>query len=265
MPGQPPDDDDDQQDEDLVDAADLAWYDQHTCPDARSEQNDPRESDATGMGESQDPPPASEPGRPLRPSGLDLRPRNLDLSKSRPTVQLHLHVSDQTVRDGHGVVRTQHGPITVDQLRHFLGDACPTIKVYPVYDPADTAAVDNYEIPVALRRAQSIKNPTSVFPFSPASGRMDLDHTAAYEPDGPPGQTNMANLGPLTRSEHRAKTVGGWRARQPDPGLYVWRSPEGQIVLTTNQGTLVLGGSSFTRHLWRTAGRIPSEPVLTRL
>ena len=61
MPGTVPTDDDDQQDEDLVDAADLAWYDQHTCPDARPEQNDPRESDATGMGEPQDPPPASEP------------------------------------------------------------------------------------------------------------------------------------------------------------------------------------------------------------
>ena len=166
-------------------------------------------------------------------------------------MHLHVHVSDQTVRDGRGVVRTPHGPLTVDQLRHFLGDTCPNIKVYPVYDPADTAAVDNYEIPIALRRSQSIKNPASVFPFSPATSRMDLDHTAAYEPDGPPGQTSMANLGPLTRSEHRAKTVGGWRAKQPDPGLYVWRSPEGQIVITTNQGTLVLGGTAFAHQIWR--------------
>jgi hypothetical protein len=178
-------------------------------------------------------------------------------------VHLHLHVSDQTVRDGRGVVRTGHGPITVDQLRHFLGDSCPTIKVYPVYDPADTAAVDSYEIPISLRRSQSITNPASVFPFSPSTSRMDLDHTAAYAPDGPPGQTSMANLGPLTRSEHRAKTVGGWRAKQPDPGLYVWRSPEGEIVITTNQGTLVLGGSAYTHHLWRSAGKAPSKAALS--
>ena len=178
MPGTVPSDDDDQPDEDLVDPADLAWYDQHTCPDARPDQNDPRTSDVTGMAEPQDPPPASEPGRSLRSTGLDLRPRNADLAKSRPTVHLHMHVSDQTVRDGRGVVRTDHGPITVDQLRHFLGDSCPTIKVHPVYDPADTAAVDSYEIPVALRRAQSIKNPASVFPFSPSTSRMDLDHTS---------------------------------------------------------------------------------------
>ena len=260
MPGTVPTDDDDQQDEELIDPADRAWYDQHTCPDGRPEESDPHESDTTGMGEPQQTPPALR--RPPLPSGLDLRPRNTDLSKSNPTVHLHMHVSDQTIRDGHGVVRTDHGPITVDQLRHFLGDSCPTIKVYPVYDPAETAAVDNYEIPLALRRAQSIKNPASVFPFSPATGRMDLDHTAAYEPDGPPGQTSMANLGPLTRSEHRAKTVGGWRAKQPDPGLYVWRSPEGQIVLTTNQGTLVLGGSAYTHHLWRSASTIRTDTVV---
>lgn len=263
MPGTVPTDDDDQRDEDLVDAADLAWYDQHTCPDARPDQSDPPESDGASMDEPEDPPPPSEPAsrHPIPPSGLDLRPRNADLSKARPTVHLHLHVSDETVRDGRGVIRTQHGPITVDQLRHFLGDACPTIKVYPVYDPADTAAVDSYEIPVALRRSQSIKSPASIFPFSPATGRMDLDHTAAYEPDGPPGQTSMGNLGPLTRSEHRAKTVGGWRARQPDPGLFVWRSPEGQVVITTNQGTLVLGSTAYAHHLWRSAGKSPKAAL----
>jgi hypothetical protein len=159
------------------------------------------------------------------------------------------------------VVRTPHGPITVEQLRHFLGDSCPNVKVHPIYDPAETAAVDSYEIPIALRRAQAIVSTGSIFPFSPATSRLDLDHTDAYRSDGPPGQTGMANLGPLTRSEHRAKTVGHWRARQPDPGLYVWRSPEGQIVITTNQGTLVLGGTAFTHHLWRSAGKAPKAAL----
>ena len=188
-------------------------------------------------------------------SGLDLRPRNVDLARSRPTVHLHVHVSDQTVRDGRGVVRTPHGPITVGQFRHFLGDACPKVIVRPAYDPAATAAVDSYEIPIALRRAQSITNPASVFPFSPTTTRVDLDHTVPYDSGGPPGQTGMENLGPLSRREHRAKTVGGWRTKQPDPGLYVWRSPEGHVAVTTNQGTLVLGSSPFTHRLWRSAGR----------
>ncbi len=240
-------DDDCWSDEPSVDPADLDWY-LGRVRDNETPVDSPR---------------AADPEPPQQPttSGLDLRPRNSDLARSRPAVHLHLHVSDQTVRDGHGVVRTPHGPITVEQLRHFLGDSCPNVKVHPVYDPAETAAVDSYEIPIALRRAQAIVSTGSIFPFSPATSRLDLDHTDAYRSDGPPGQTGMANLGPLTRSEHRAKTVGHWRARQPDPGLYVWRSPEGQIVITTNQGTLVLGGTAFTHHLWRSAGKAPKAAL----
>jgi hypothetical protein len=86
-------------------------------------------------------------------------------------------------------------------------------------------------------------------------GPFGIDHTVPYDPSGPPGQTSRENLGPLSRREHRAKTVGGWRTKQPDPGLYVWRSPEGHVAVTTNQGTLVLGSSPFTHRLWRSAAR----------
>jgi hypothetical protein len=63
----------------------------------------------------------------------------------------------------------------------------------------------------------------------------------------------MNNLGPLTRTEHRAKTLGGWQARQPDCGTYLWRSPEGLIALTTNQGTLLLGDRHWAHQVWKTA------------
>ena len=35
--------------------------------------------------------------------------------------------------------------------------------------------------------------------------------------------------------------MGGWQVRQPDLGTYLWRSPDGLIAVTTNQGTLLLG------------------------
>ena len=63
----------------------------------------------------------------------------------------------------------------------------------------------------------------------------------------------LGNLGPLTRSEHRAKTVGRWKARQPEPGTYLWRSPEGWIAITTNQGTLLLGDRHWAHEVWTTA------------
>ena len=123
----------------------------------------------------------------------------------------------------------------------------------PVIDPAETASADSYEIPLRLRRAMAIRHPRSVFPHSPTTSRMDLDHTPAYQQNGPPGQTGMHSLGPLARGEHRPKTVGQWRSKQPEPGTYLWRDPEGWIAITTNQGTLVLGHTDWAHQLWNSA------------
>ncbi len=132
------------------------------------------------------------------------------------------------------------------------------------------AAVDSYEIPLALRRALTIRHPGSIFPYSPAlsggTGRTDLDHTLRYQSGGPPGQTGRHNLGPLARSEHRTRTVGDWSVRQPDPGTYLWRTPEGWIAITTNQGTLVLGDTEWATAIWCAAQpiAIAASPRPTR-
>ncbi len=175
------------------------------------------------------------------------------LAACAPTVVMHVHLSDQTLRDNHGVVRTDAGPILLEQLHRYLVQHDAKIKVYPVIDSAATASADSYEIPLRLRRAMAIRHPRSVFPHSPTTSRTDLDHTPAYQADGPPGQTGMHSLGPLARQEHRPKTVGQWRNKQPEPGTYLWRSPEGWIAITTNQGTLVLGHTDWAHQLWNSA------------
>ena len=111
-----------------------------------------------------------------------------------PRVVIHVHVTDQTLIEQHGVVRTEHGPITLDQFRQWLTQADPIITIRPVLDPAATAAVDAYEIPQRLRQAMTVRHPGSVWPFSPATtirtgGRLDLDHTIPHTTHGPPGQT----------------------------------------------------------------------------
>ena len=98
-----------------------------------------------------------------------------------------------------------------------------------------------------------IRHPRSVFPHSATSSRLDLDHMPAYLPDGPPGQTSMAALGPLARNELRAVTVGSWQRRQPEPGTYLWRSPQHRIMITTVQGTHCLGHTHWAHQLWDTA------------
>jgi hypothetical protein len=137
-------------------------------------------------------------------------------------------------------------PVTVDQFRHWLTQADPAITIRPVLDPATTAPVDAHEIPQRLRQAMAVRHPGSVWPFSPATsistgGRLDLDHTIPHTSNGPPELTCMDNLGPLTRTEHRAKTLGGWQARQPDLGTYLWRSPDGLIALTTTCSVIATG------------------------
>ena len=49
----------------------------------------------------------------------------------------------------------------------------------------------------------------------------------------------MANLGPLERTAHRAKTAGHWLADQPAPGAFHWASPMGFEYLVTGQGTVM--------------------------
>ena len=57
---------------------------------------------------------------------------------------------------------------------------------------------------------------------------------------GPPGQTRLHNAAPITRFHHRLKTFAGWNLRQPEPGIYLWRSPHNHYWLTTPTGTHLL-------------------------
>jgi hypothetical protein len=188
-----------------------------------------------------------------------------DLRRARPRVVLHLHLTDSSLRAGDGLVRPEHGDaLTLAQVHEWLADTGCAVTVRPVVDPVETSPVDAYETPYRLRDALFLRNPVDVFPYGNATSRsIDLDHTAPYVPldrGGPPDQTGLHNLGPLTRSHHRAVTLAGWRRRQPDPGTYLFRSPNGHVFVTTNQGTLRLGRSRFGEAVWEEAAP-RREPV----
>ena len=137
----------------------------------------------------------------------------------------------------------------------------------PVLDPADTAPVDGYEIPHRIRAAVRLRHPGETFPYGSGTGaNLDLDHTVPYRQlglGGTCGQTGVDNLGPLSRPAHRATTLGRWQRRQPDPGSFVWRSPNGFIHLLTNHGSLNLGPSSFAQAIWRAATTETEQPPVT--
>jgi hypothetical protein len=211
-------------------------------------------------------PPAESPGPALiiRPSGVDQR-------KVRPQVMLHVHLSHEALlaadlpRIGGGVGRLEgEGPVTLGQVRRFLGETTCDVTVQPIIDPEDTPAVDAYEVPRRIREAMFLRMPASCFPYAAGSRRMDLDHSIPYLPPargGPPGETGVHNLGPLSRIEHRIKTHGRWQVRQPEPGIWIWRSPHHAYYLVTNAGTQYLGNDAFARRIWRASAPARDQVV----
>ena len=188
----------------------------------------------------------------------------LDLKRLRPKVVLRFHLSDTAIRTRSGLVRPEYGPAqTLGQFRDWLADTGCPVTVQPVLDPADVAPVDAYEIPQRTRDAVRLRNLADVFPYgSCTTATMDLDHTKPYLPmnrGGPPGQTSLANLGPMTRHHHRAVTHGRWGKRQPAPGQYLFRSPKGYLYLVTNQGTLPLGRTRFAQTIWHAATDLSAD------
>jgi len=150
------------------------------------------------------------------------------------------------------------------QVGGFLGETGWDVKVQPVIDPQDTPPVDGYEIPRRIREAMFLRMPASCFPYTAGAQRMDLDHTKSYVPlagGGPPGQTGVHNLGPMSRPEHRIKTHSRWQVRQPEPGGWIWRSPHRAHHLVTNAGTQYLGDGSFARRVWRAAAPTTGQAV----
>ncbi|WP_296136215.1 DUF222 domain-containing protein, partial [uncultured Tessaracoccus sp.] len=129
------------------------------------------------------------------------------------------------------------GRLLTDTLPGFLAGSKVTVR--PVLDPNMIPDTTAHEPTAAQRLALTVRNPRSVFPYSATSARRcDIDHTIAYDPTGRAGPTSMANLGPLERTAHRAKTAGHWLADQPEPGAFHWESPMGFEYLVTGQGTV---------------------------
>jgi hypothetical protein len=207
------------------------------------------------------------------PAELIIQPPTMDVRKLRPKVVLHIHLSEEALigySNGKfalgGIGRFEGvGPVTLGQVHRFLADTNCDVRVQPVIDPRDTTPVDGYEIPRRIREAMFLRMPASCFPYAAHTGRLELDHTISYLPPsrgGPPGQTAVNKLGPMIRFEHRVKTHGRWRVRQPESGVWIWRSPNRAHYLVTNAGTYSLGNGPFARQVWRAAAPTGPRPVL---
>lgn len=179
-------------------------------------------------------------------------PQTLPSQRLLPKATLYVHT--YLGPDAPGIARIEgHGAVTEAWLTRVLGPRA-TIKLQPVLDLAGQAPVDAYEIPERHRRAVRLMTPADCFPYaSHLDGpdgpfETDIDHTRPWAPGSDErGQSALGNYGPLTRLHHRIKTHGGWDVRQPFPGIYLWREPDGQIYLVDHTGTRVVHRPSLPR------------------
>ncbi len=212
-------------------------------------------------GTTQQPLPDEPPAEPDEPAPAHLTaPPGLSealndsttLDRLVPRATLHVHLDHSVLTSGGlGAVGTRVadvegvGPVTVDQVRRWLGHRRVTVK--QVLDPLREPAVDAYVFPPRLRDAVRAISRRDVFPFAVNTRiDLDLDHPQPYVPPdrgGPPGMTGIDNAAPMVRHHHRIKTHAGWRLRQLGPGAHLWTSPHGHHWLTDPRGTRRLPGT----------------------
>lgn len=157
--------------------------------------------------------------------------------RPRQTV-LYTHITDETLLAGGGVARVEgFGPVFAAKLQELLGH--DQVIVQPVIDLSIGDSVDAYEIPRRIREQVKLTYPVEQFPYGSAAttNSMDLDHIRPFDSTGPPGQTSTANLIPLRRFSHRAKTRGRWSSRRIDDHTVEWRTPNGFRFRVDRTGT----------------------------
>ena len=177
----------------------------------------------------------------------------------RRTVVLTVHLSDAaltgapqvdpvTGKLGLNLARLENHRqlLTADAVREWCGAPGTQVIVKPVIDLHDTVAVSSYEVPDRIAARVKLTRTTCAFPHCNRSAETaDLDHTIEYSDTGPPDQTSTANLAPLCRHDHRAKTHPSpagkpWRSKGLSPGHWLWTSPHGKHYLVHPDGTTPL-------------------------
>ena len=200
--------------------------------------------------------------RPAIDASLFSRPDLPAITDPRllPTANLYVHVAEESLLTGSGVARVEGiGPLAVGMLKFVLGNC--RVRLTPVVRPYSKVAVDAYEIPARIREQVALRDSFEVFPSSSRPSRkQDFDHTIPYRPGGR-DQTRQSNLGPLSRRVHRAKTHGGWRLEQREPGVFTWTSPHGLRYEVSPRGSRRLEDHPKYRELDEILTRAEGPPL----
>ena len=95
------------------------------------------------------------------------------------------------------------------------------------------------KVPAGLHRWLRARDGTCRFPGCRVNAaNSEVDHTKPWSHGGTTDHGNLAHLCPR---HHRFKTLGFWKAAQPQPGVMEWTSPTGRVYRTEPHLVLVPG------------------------
>ncbi|MFJ2507631.1 HNH endonuclease signature motif containing protein [Arthrobacter citreus] len=159
------------------------------------------------------------------------RTQNRNRSKVRTEVMVLINADTLAGLDENPAELNGYGPISAETARSMILEALHWTPL--LQDPATGEILTvgrTRRIPAGLKRWLQARDGTCRFPGCPVNvTHAEIDHTTPYAHGGPTDHTNLEHLCP---KHHRFKTLGHWKARQPEAGTIEWNSPTGRTYTT---------------------------------
>ncbi len=124
-----------------------------------------------------------------------------------------------------------YGPISAEAARRLARNAAHWTGLAQDPTTGEILGVGRRrKVPAGLARWLRARDGTCRFPGCRVSTAVtEIDHTTDWAKGG---DTEHGNLEHLCRRHHRFKTLGFWKATQPEPGVMEWTSPTGRVYRT---------------------------------
>ncbi|WP_312180556.1 DUF222 domain-containing protein [Arthrobacter sp.] len=176
---------------------------------------------------------ASGFGTPGRPYGrkVSSRKRGAHRKGMRTEVMVLINADTLAGMDEAPVELNGYGPLSPEAGRRMIYEALSWTPL--VQDPTTGAILGvgrRRRIPSGLKRWLQARDGTCRFPGCGVNAQVSqIDHTRPWAQGG---NTEHSNLEHLCPKHHRFKTLGHWKATQPEPGSIQWTSPTGRRYRT---------------------------------
>lgn len=166
-------------------------------------------------------------------AGEDADESSVDRSTVLPRAEIMVLINAETLFSANDDPAELHGygPISAEAARRLARTATRWTGLVQDPDTGEILGVGRRrKVPAGLARWLRARDGTCRFPGCRVSTAVtEIDHTTDWADGGPTDHANLANL---CRRHHRFKTLGFWKARQPEPGVMEWTSPSGRVYRT---------------------------------